>query len=91
VVKELAVRNQAATYKFPKERRPTLVEMQEYSTLILPEIAGVNPVFIDPRLVAEAANRIRAFTQVIQDTFFLFSMGLDEQRSTQVAQGEKFT
>jgi hypothetical protein len=77
----------ANTYRKPedfrfaeKERMPSQESIQELSTLIVPNIAGVNPKYLDPRLIAEAANVVRSIAQVTNDRYFLFAMGLDEDR-----------
>ncbi|KAA6361094.1 MAG: hypothetical protein EZS28_043379, partial [Streblomastix strix] len=43
------------------ERQPSTEDIQELSTVLHPLRAGINPKYLDPRLIAEAANRIRAF------------------------------
>jgi hypothetical protein len=64
--------------------------MQELSSLLLPNIAGIHPKFLDPRLISEAANRIRAISQITCDRYILNAMGLTEARITLVIKGDPF-
>jgi hypothetical protein len=63
----------------------------EMSTLIRPDIAGINPVILDPRVIADAANRIRVLIQMTGATALTGALGLGVDRTRDVCRGGRFT
>ncbi|KAA6381278.1 MAG: hypothetical protein EZS28_023195, partial [Streblomastix strix] len=66
------------------------LQLQQHSTLVFPEGAGLDPIFFDCRLTAMAANRIRAFAQVTRWGGILYTMGIAPTRAEQIMNGAPF-
>jgi hypothetical protein len=65
-------------------------ELGQLSTLLRPDIAGIDPSLLDPRDIAASLNRIRACTSFLGDANILRAMGLVDQRIEQVFKGGRF-
>ncbi|KAA6377479.1 MAG: hypothetical protein EZS28_026993, partial [Streblomastix strix] len=59
-------------------------DLTELSTAIQPTVSGINPVLLDPRLIACALNRIRAIAQITGDCKILEAMGLTKKRQAEI-------
>ncbi|KAA6381489.1 MAG: hypothetical protein EZS28_022986 [Streblomastix strix] len=89
-IQELKNNNLSYNGRIDQDRKPSFEDIQELSTVLLPLRAGINPKYLDPRLIAEAANRIRSLCQITCDRFILHTMGLPEPRITRIIHGSPF-
>lgn len=76
-----------------KDENPnaSILELQQLSTLVYPERTGIDPIFVDFRLITRTANLIRLLAQVTRYCGILYIMNIPPNRADMIMKGALFT
>jgi hypothetical protein len=64
--------------------------LKKYTSVLYPNLCGIHPEFLDPRVSAGTLNRIRVIAQATTDEELLASMGIAPQRRIEIISGSPF-